>query len=189
MIMAIVCRQVPLVVQHKGVYVVRMGCRSRKCIRCHMQFFIIRVLSLLGLQTRPEDRPVLLLSSRPSSITRRPSALWRSFFVHAIASAQKVVCFGSPGWISMIQPLFTWVALQYQIFHRAVPELHAVKYCAFQRTYGNIHSFSLVLANLLHCHSRNKARSMSEDVIVKQFTQHLWNQLLNLRHRHRQHLR
>ena len=60
-------------------------------------------------------------------------------FVHAVCKrsqkclAQKVVRFGSLGWISMIQVPFnsSCVALQYEtgtkFFHRAVPELHAVK--------------------------------------------------------------
>ena len=63
-------------------------------------------------------------------------------FMHAIRKrskkclAQKVVRFGSPGWIPMIQAPFnsSCVALQYEtgtkIFHRAVPELHAVQYYA-----------------------------------------------------------
>ena len=62
-------------------------------------------------------------------------------FVHAIRKrskkclAQKVVRFGSPGWIPMIQAPFcsSCVALQYEpgtkFFHRAVPELHVDKNC------------------------------------------------------------
>ena len=60
-------------------------------------------------------------------------------FVHAVCKrsqkclAQKVVRFGSLGWIPIIQVPFdsSCVALQYEtgtkIFHRAVPELHALK--------------------------------------------------------------
>ena len=60
-------------------------------------------------------------------------------FVHAVCKrsqkclAQKVIRFGSLGWIPMIQVPFncSCVALQYEtgmkFFHRAVPELHAVK--------------------------------------------------------------
>ena len=57
-----------------------------------------------------------------------------SAFVHATRKrSQKVVRFGSPGWIPMIQAPFnsSCVALQYEtgtkFFHRAVPMLHAVK--------------------------------------------------------------
>ena len=52
---------------------------------------------------------------------------------HKKCLAQKVVRFGSPGWIPMIQALFnsSCVALQYKtgtkFFHRAVPELHGIK--------------------------------------------------------------
>ena len=60
-------------------------------------------------------------------------------FVHAVCKrsqkclAQKVVRFGSLGWIPMFQVPFhsSCVALQYEtgmkFFHQAVPELHAVK--------------------------------------------------------------
>ena len=60
-------------------------------------------------------------------------------FVHAVCKrsqkclAQKVVRFGSLGWIPMIQVPFhsSCVALQYKtktkFFHRAVPELHGIK--------------------------------------------------------------
>ena len=60
-------------------------------------------------------------------------------FVHAVCKrsqkclAQKVVRFGSLGWIPMIQVPFnsSCVALQYEtgtkFFHRAVPELHGIK--------------------------------------------------------------
>ena len=63
-------------------------------------------------------------------------------FVHAIRKhskkclAQKMGNLGSLGPIPMIQPPFnsTSVALQYEpgtkFFHRAVPELHALKYSA-----------------------------------------------------------
>ena len=59
-------------------------------------------------------------------------------FVHAIRKrskkclAQKVVRFGSPGWIPMFQGPFcsSCVALQYEpgtkFFHRAVPELFSI---------------------------------------------------------------
>ena len=63
-------------------------------------------------------------------------------FVHAIRKrskkclTQKVAHFGSPGWIPMIQVPFSssCVALQYEprtkFFYQAIPELHAVEYCA-----------------------------------------------------------
>ena len=97
-------------------------------------------LSLLGLQTKPEDRATLVRSARSSPITWGHSwAPWQPLLCMLLTSAhkkclaQKVARFGSLGWIPIIRVAFnsSCVALQYKtgtkFFHRAVPELHGIK--------------------------------------------------------------
>ena len=121
-------------------------CRPRKCIRWHIPVHAIFAVFYLFF---------LLVLSRPSFTSRTPNTTTfcsfkshnpetfmssaASAFVHATRKrsqkclAQKVVRFGSPGWIPMIQAPFnsSCVALQYKtgtkFFHRAVPELHGIK--------------------------------------------------------------
>ena len=128
-------------------------CRSRKCIRWHIPvhaifaifiyfsyLFYLGHLSLLRLQTK--TRRQSNSSTFSSFKSYNPETFISSAviaFVHAICKrsqkclAQKVVCFGSLGWIPMIQVPFnsSCVALQYEtgtkFIHWAVPKLHAVK--------------------------------------------------------------
>ena len=97
--------------------------------------FYLGHLLLLGLQ---EDRVTLLFSARSSPTTQRHSwAPWQALLCMLLASAhrkclaQKVVRFGSPGWIPMIRAPFSssCVALQYdwKVFHRVVPEVHGIE--------------------------------------------------------------
>ena len=95
-------------------------CRSRKCIRGHIPMheilpfficiFIPSHLSLLGLQTKTRRR-----SNSSTFFSFKSHNLETSMvnvFVHVIRKrskkylTQKVVRFGSPGWIPMIQPPF-----------------------------------------------------------------------------------
>ena len=102
--------------------------------------FYVGHLSLLGLQTkirRRSNSSTFCSFKSYNSETFMSSAA--TTFVHATHKhsqkclVQKVVCFGSPEWIPMIQVLFnsSCVALQYEtgtkFFHRAVPELHGIK--------------------------------------------------------------
>ena len=128
-------------------------CRSRKCIRWHIPmhasfaFFIyfsylfyLGHLSLLGLQIkirRQSNSSTFCLFKSHNPETFMSSAAIA--FVHAVCKrsqkclAQKVVCFGSLGWIPMIQVPFnsSCVALQYKtgtkFFNGAVPELYGIK--------------------------------------------------------------
>ena len=102
--------------------------------------FYLGHLSLLGLQTK--TRRQSNSSTFSSFKSHNPETFMSSAaiaFVHAVCKrsqkclAQKVVRFGSLGWIPMIQVPFnsSCVALQYEtgtkFFHRAVPELHGIK--------------------------------------------------------------
>ena len=95
--------------------------------------------SLLGLQTKTRRWATFLLSSYSDAITwRRSWAPWWMFLCILSTSTQIIIitctergCFGFPGWIPMIQPLFcsSCVAIQWyetgmKFSCWAVPELH-----------------------------------------------------------------
>ena len=125
-------------------------CRSRKCIRWHIPvhaIFAIFYLFFLLVLSRPsftfwtpnKDQKTeqlfyfLLVQVLLPGAPQQPLLCMLLASTHKKCLAQKVVRFGSPGWIPMIQVPFnsSCVALQYEtgtkFFHRAVPKLHAVK--------------------------------------------------------------
>ena len=137
--------------------------------------FYLGHLSLLGLQTKiRRQRNSSTFCSFKSHNPETFMSSAASAFVHATRKrsqkclAQKVVRFGSPGWIPMIQaPLNSCcVALQYKtgtkFFHRAVPELHGItNHKISVQPRGIFHIFSKIKrVFLVYCQaSREEASS------------------------------